>query len=411
VRPLAPLEPAGVSRFYNPVVGSAEVTAHEAAQAAATADGWLPSKRHLLHLAWRVLIEGGPPVALTIWYLTISATAHHFAVDFTNEFSLAGHHVLHGQSPFPPVTREALGTGSPFVYPAPVALFMVPFALLPVNAAAVLFTAILIACAVLSLYAVGVQDWRCYFVIFLWWPVLSALQTANLTLLLTLGVALVWRYRDRWTLAGYTAGIAVALKLFMWPVVLWLFATRRYTAGLRAVAVAVVLTFASWTVLGFAGLKDYVPTLRLLAKLEEQASYTPLAVALKLGLELELARALGMMIGVATLGLVILLARKRKDDRRSFVLALAACILCSPIVWLHYYALFIVALAILRPRYGVLWVVPFFALGPTRPTGPTWWMLSVMVILAVTLALAMAGQDWKRMPWLKRRTVASSSTA
>jgi len=342
-----------------------------------------------------VLLVGGTPVALAVWILTISESGHSFAVDFVNSFWPAGHHVLHGQSPFPPVTHAALARGTAFVYPAPAALLVAPFALLPVTVAAALFTAFLAASALLALYAVGVRDWRCYSTIFLWWPVLAALQTANLTLLLTLGAALVWRYRDR-RAVGYAAGAVLAFKLFLWPLVIWLFATRRYAAGLRALAVAVVLTFASWAALGFAGLTDYLPALRLLTRLEEQASYTPLAIGVRLGLDLSSARALGLVISAAALGGLIWLARKRRDDERSFVLALAAGVLLSPVVWIHYFALFIVALGLLRPHYGRLWLVPFVAFGPIRPSGPTWWAIPVLAIFAALLTIALARSPEER---------------
>ena len=46
-----------------------------------------------------------------------------------------------------------------------------------------------------TLRALDVRDWRCYGVAFLWPPVLSAIQTGNITLLLGLCAALVWRFR------------------------------------------------------------------------------------------------------------------------------------------------------------------------------------------------------------------------
>jgi hypothetical protein len=330
-------------------------------------------------------------VALASWYLAISATGHRFAVDFVNTFWPAGHSVLEGKSPFPA-----------FVYPPFASLFVAPFSLLPVNVAAGLFTALLVASAILALYVAGVRDWPCYFTIFLWWPVLSALQTANLTLLIALGVALVWRYRDRASLACWALGVILALKLFAWPLVIWLLATRRYAAAIHSVLVGIVVTVTSWAVLGFGPLTDYGPKLRLLAKRSEQESYTPLGASIKLGLGLDNAEIVGLIVGLISLVALVVLATWRRDDKRSFVLALVACILCSPIVWLHYFALLIVALAVLRPRYSPLWALPFFALGPAHPDKPTWWVLSVLIVLFATLAIAMVGDRPKERPPLRR---------
>ena len=57
------------------------------------------------------------------------------------------------------------------------------------------------------------------------------------------------------------------------------------------------------------------------------------------------------------LAAVVVLAR-RGDERRAFVVAVAAALACSPIVWLHYFALLLVVVAVAEPRLGLLWFVP-----------------------------------------------------
>jgi Glycosyltransferase family 87 len=334
------------------------------------------------------LLMGGAPVLFAAGFVGLAAAHGKFAANFELTFWPAGRDVLDGLSPFPPVTREALAPGMGFVYPAPAALLMVPFALLPLHVAAILFTILLAACAVLALYAVGVRDWRCYSVVFLWFPVLSELQKANLTLLLALGAALVWRFRDRAVLAGIAAGGFVSLKLLLWPLVVWLLATRRFAAGLWALAAGTAFTFGSWAVLGFAGIGDYIPTVRLLSKIEKDASYTPYAVGLLLGLEPNVAQALGLLIAAAVLGGAVVLGWKG-DERRAFVLALAACVLFSPIVWLHYFALFVVALGLLEPHFGWIWLLPVLAIGAPRPGGPSWWAVANLAFWALVLAVTL----------------------
>ena len=74
----------------------------------------------------------------------------------------AGRAVLHGHSPYPPARTAVLAHEGSFVYPAPAAIVMVPFALIPFKTAATIFAVILIASLVLALRLVGVTDWRCY---------------------------------------------------------------------------------------------------------------------------------------------------------------------------------------------------------------------------------------------------------
>ena len=54
-------------------------------------------------------------------------------------------------------------------------------------------------------------------------------------MLLMLPVAVAWRYRDRARIAGIALGVAVAAKLFVWPLVVWLLLTRRFAAAVWAV--------------------------------------------------------------------------------------------------------------------------------------------------------------------------------
>jgi len=347
-------------------------------------------------LAVRVLMVAAP-FLLAAGFVGLAAAHGKFAANFELTFWPAGRDVLHGTSPFPPVTREALAPGKAFVYPAPAALLMVPFALLPLHVAATLFTVLLAGCGVLALYLVGVRDWRCYSVIFLWFPVLSELQKANLTLLLALGAALVWRFRDRAVVVALAAGAFVSLKLLLWPLVVWLFAARRYAAALCSVAATAAFTFGAWAVLGFAGIGDYIPTVRLLSKIEKDASYTPYAIGLLLGLGATVAQALGLLVAAAVLGGAVLLARKG-DERRAFVLALAACILFSPIVWLHYFALFVVAVGLLKPHFGWIWLVPILAIGAPRPGGPSWWAVMNLAFWAILLVIAMRDADREENP-------------
>ena len=58
--------------------------------------------------------------------------------------------------------------------------------------------------------------------------------------------------------------------------------------------------------------------------------------------------------------LLVLVARfaRQGDDERSFFAAIGAALALSPIVWLHYLVLLAVPLAIARPRFSPLWLLP-----------------------------------------------------
>ena len=58
---------------------------------------------------------------------------------------------------------------------------------------------------------------------------------------------------------------------------------------------------------------------------------------------------------------------RRDDDARSFTCAVAATLALSPIVWLHYLVVLLVPMAILRPRFSVLWLLPVLLWVSPRP--------------------------------------------
>ena len=91
----------------------------------------------------------------------------------------------------------------------------------------------------------------------------------------------------------------------------------------------------------------------------------------------------GLLIGAVGLA-------RRGDERRAFVLALVASLALTPIVWLHYFALLLVVVALMRSRLGLVWFVPLAMIitpGSGNPTPfETSWTLAVA---AVTIGLAL----------------------
>jgi hypothetical protein len=242
------------------------------------------------------------------------------------------------------------------VYTVFSALLAAPFTLLPVGVADLLVTALLIVAAGATAYVINVRDWRAYAVLFLWPPVLSGIQTGNLTLLLGLLAAVAWRYRDRRFVPGLLVGVAVAAKVFMWPLMVWLVASRRFGAALAAAATAVVSVVL---MVPFGSPLGYFELARRVADRFDKSAYSLYTL---LG-----ANGAARLAWFATAALV-LLAAFVVGDRLSFTLAIAGCILFSPIVWIHYFALLLVPLAIARPRFAVLWLAPLaFWLLPFAP--------------------------------------------
>lgn len=309
------------------------------------------------------------------------------AVDFHYAFWPAARDVLDGRSPFPVVVNF---DHLPFVYPAPAALLFAPFGLLPRTVADVVFTVILAASLVVALRLLHVRDSRCYGIAFLWAPVFSALQTANLTLLLALGLAVLWRLRNRTLAAGVVAALLVALKIFLWPVFVWLAVRRGLRAATWSILATILMTLGSWWVIDFAGFAEYPKLVRLVDRVESPKSYNLLGLGMRLGLGHTAATALMFAIAGVVLVAAVVVGRVEADGQRSFALTVAVALLVSPVVWLHYFALLVVPVAILRPRFGPIWLLPLLLWpAPVMVAGPTWWALAPLIVFGGLMAAAM----------------------
>lgn len=82
----------------------------------------------------------------------------------------------------------------------------------------------------------------------------------------------------------------------------------------------------------------------------------------------------------------------------TFTLTLAAALCASPIVWVHYFLLLLVPLALIRPRLSLLWFVPF----AFQPLGEAAWPAGnarnlglALAATLVILAAAVVRTDWR----------------
>lgn len=335
-----------------------------------------------------VLLLGILPL-IALYYIFLNVVHGGQVTDFENAFYPAADAILHGRSPYPAVDDPSLAAGTEYVYPPLTAIATVPLTVLSSEAAGLVAMVLLVAMVVATLLVLEVRDWRCYGVAFLWLPVISAIQAANVTIPLALAAALAWRYRERASLAGLSTGLSLALKPILWPLLFWLAATRRLREVAVTLGVGALVLVLSWSVIGFAGMREFPDLLHRLQGLEEREGFTMYALATDLGASSGLARALGVAVGVSLLCAVVVLGR-RGDDRRAFILALAAALACTPIVWLHYFALLLVVVAVGQPTLGAAWFVPLLMYGSTGThNGTTLQNALTIGAAAVTIVLAL----------------------
>jgi hypothetical protein len=320
-----------------------------------------------------LLAFGAVPIVALVLALWAYAGDGRLALDFHHEVYRQAEAVADGRDAYESPHAD-LSDRSNLVWPMAAVLPVVPLTALPPGVADWLATAAMLASLVGALWLLQVRDWRIYGVVLLWPAVIEGIQTANASLPLTLLVAVMWRYRDRAGIAGTALGYAVAVKLFLWPVVVWLALVGRRSAAAVAAAVAAACLLL---VLPFIGLLDYGRLLRNIGETFEHESYTPFALLTDLGVPDPAARVMTVALGLGVLALAW--------RRRSLGLALAAALVLSPIVWRHFFTLLLVPLALSRPRFDVVWLVPVAMwVGDGTFNGAPWQTASVLALAAVT---------------------------
>ncbi len=313
----------------------------------------------------------------------------------------AGKAVIDGVSPYPQITHAALKHQDQFVYPAPAAVAMVPLALLPLSVAATIFIAANVAAVIASLRLVGVRDWRCYALAFCSLAVLQSVVMGTFTPLLLLGAALAWRYRDRRWIAACAVAALVVVKLFLAPLVLWLWLTGRRTAAVLSVAIAAATTVLAWAVIGFRGFTSYPHLLSAVSDLEQGKGFALTALTASAGLGTGPGRLLAIAVTAALCLLAWRLRGGAGGDRKVFSLMVVAGLALSPIVWLNYFMLLLLPLGLRRPRLSPLWLVMLtpWVFANANSEAPLWKVVAftactaLVAVVAVSDRFTRAGDD------------------
>jgi hypothetical protein len=324
---------------------------------------WLAERR----LAFDLVFFGVLPPILFIAVLVGSVHDDVLGWDYRYAYHPAALDVLSGASPFPAPDDPSVHGKWAYVYPPLLAYLLVPLTPLSAMAGAVVTMVLFIAALAAAIWVLGVRDWRCYGMLLWWAPVFDGSRNVSISVALPLAVACAWRWRHSVAASAAALGHGIALKLFLAPLLLWPLVLRRPRIAAAGALVASLLVLVPWALLGFADLTRYPDLMRTLTAREDEISITPAAVAMSVGAPTHIARALSVLIGVLLLIVAIVVGRRGRDAQ-AFTLCLFAALALSPIVWVHYFALIAVPLAIVRPRLSVAWAVPLLSWG-----GIWWW--------------------------------------
>jgi hypothetical protein len=148
-----------------------------------------------------------------------------------------------------------------------------------------------------------------------------------------------------------------------------------------------------WIPLHGAGLSSYPHRLSVLSSLEAKRGFSPAALLSHLGLGWNIAQAIGYAIGVL---LLVWAYRRRNSEAAALSLVCSASLLLTPILWPNYLLIMLVPLAVLRPRFGFVWLLPIILIGQPVIDPQVW---EIAVFLAT---LALLTVDWPKNIPLRR---------
>jgi hypothetical protein len=337
----------------------------------------VPQRRRLLVLVLLVSLPAGRLVSDVMDNLSRADGLPDFRI-----YRAAGAAVLRGESPYSPLASiHSVAAG--FVYPAPAAWLMTPFALLESHAAALLFVAIATAAVLATLRVLDVRDLRCYGVAIASMPVSTAITTGTVSTLLVLCAALVWRYRHRVASPALALAGAVMLKPLLWPLAIWLAATHRWRAALVATLAGTAGMAAAYAALHVNGLREYPALVRAATAAEGDESYSLFALLSRVGAPTPLL--LANVIGVAMLAGACLLARR--NEPLSFVVALLAALALAPILWVNSFSLLLIPLCLASRRLTWWWAPPvaMWLVGAVAFDAPAYTIAIVWLLAGLTL--------------------------
>ena len=218
------------------------------------------------------------------------------------------------------------------------------------------------------------------------WPFLYAIKLGQVGPLLFLLFAVGWRWMDRGPVLGVSGALGAAIKIQPGLILAWALLTRRWAAVVVGAVVLGALALLATLVAGFGAWTDFLSLItRVSDPITTPHNFTPGAVAYQLGVSRDTA-ALLQWVSMALAALAFVVAALRLGAVPSYLVAVIASQLLSPILWDHYALLLLLPVAWLMDR-GHRWAAVFVARDPGAAGGPA---------AAVGLPGSRSGDAWWR---------------
>ena len=273
-------------------------------------------------------------------------------------YHVAARRVLEGQ-PLYDMGFEAIKGWGLFYYPPLFLPFILPFGLLDPTFATWLWVAVILAAFFIGVTILPVSrtiKWLIVLLAGLSWPFVYAVKLGQVGPLLFLTFAVGWRWMDNPARLGLSAAVGTAIKMQPALILVWAVLTRRRRAAVIGVITLVVLSVVATLITGLASWGDFMTLMRqVVDPVRTERNMTPGAVLFRLGVDSDIAGAL-QVVSTVIVVVVVVVAALRATAEASYLVAVTASQLLSPVLWDHYAMLLLLPVAYLLTA-GHRWAV------------------------------------------------------
>jgi glycosyl transferase family 87 len=327
-----------------------------------------------------------PAIAIGLFVLTVGATlavaGDTLGYDYL-AYDAAARRLIAGQ-PLYDTSFAAAGSFGLFYYPPPFVLLVLPFAVLPSTAATWAWIGVLVLAFLAGVAVLPVSRtvrWLVVLAAAIQWPFVYALKLGQVGPLLFLCFAIGWRWLDQPVRLGSSAAAGALIKVQPGILVAWAALTGRWRAAIVSIVVMAAVAVVTTLLTGLGAWFDFLDLVRRVSDpITTDKNFTPGAVAYQLGADRPLAVAIQVASTAAVAVAVVVSARSAPADA-SFLLAVVASQLVSPILWDHYLMLALLPMAwLLERRHLWAWLIPALTSIPLLGITPAIGYLAALVV-------------------------------
>ncbi len=343
-----------------------------------------------------------PIVALLVFATVVGLTIRAAIAADTLGYDFLAYHqaavrLLNGE-PLYDMSYATTGGFGLFYYPPTFAPLILPLGLLSATTAVYLWTAGLVASFAVGTAILPVSRtvrWWIVLLAGLSWPFAYAVKLGQVGPILYLLFAIGWRWLDDPIRVGASAALGTAIKLQPAIIFVWAALTRRWLAVAVGVVVLAALSVLATLIAGVGAWSDFATLVRQVGDpITTPHNFTPGAIAYQLGVSAEVASLIQLVSTVVVVGAVIAATRWATAEA-SYLVAVIASQLLSPVLWDHYAMILLLPVAYLcaAGRWWALFIPLVTATPLVGITPPIAYPVCFFVTLGATLGVGIRARE------------------